>query len=671
MIVIAIAALLAVLLAPSAAVLLLPRLQNVPAGGTDYYLPATADQLWPSVLDGSDEPQACFDGNTTHQVFCASGGFESLRSCFGVFNSSFTIPPRVLGSSYFLNPVVVKSSAPQLPDLQNYGSGRGWRAETELNQPNMATSILPSSLTWRESAKEWSGSPFSPARQYQYALRTLSIVSTTSPKVRIRCTEAQNVSTGLAEVEFPIKTWRATPRSDGGTGSWQNDGRDVKPFNVSVQNSKTRDRMHIEWVALPSGIFGPVSGGILLQFPGHLSNHTAAVVGCSVGAAWFQREIRSDSNAYGAAWDFNEDPSGAMYDRSIRDDLNASSPQSKDHLRSITIRDRWFDSLNSIRSPNTSVDSSPPLTSLQQIFSEVGLSSILVGLRTRQYNQWNPEDNSCCYRPPNLTLTDTDRLGDTSCNNGGKTSLIELILASTIVNGLSRYGSRLLFEPESLEPNVDKFHWTLKDTPKAKNFAKALISNAPHSNAMVPAPPGSDFVTLHLRFEVNGYAWYASSASDYLATAVICLYVLIALAHTAWILTHRDTSSSWDTVTELLALALQSPVATNLFGSGAGIERVNTYKTMIRLRAVRDEDLKRQGVDERLALVVEVKNGSEGKKSSDTVEQLSDGLKQTTIITTALTTPSVSSTIARSRSQETHKEPYATYTRVETEKKYL
>lgn len=52
-IVIAVTASIAVLIAPSSAVLLQPRLQDVPAGGTDFYVPDTADQLWPSVLDGT------------------------------------------------------------------------------------------------------------------------------------------------------------------------------------------------------------------------------------------------------------------------------------------------------------------------------------------------------------------------------------------------------------------------------------------------------------------------------------------------------------------------------------------------------------------------------------------------------------------------------------------
>lgn len=59
------------------------------------------------------------------------------------------------------------------------------------------------------------------------------------------------------------------------------------------------------------------------------------------------------------------------------------------------------------------------------------------------------------------------------------------------------------------------------------------------------------------------------------------------------------TSSSWDTVTELLALALQSPVPDTMRGSGAGIERLGTYQQIMRLRATEGDG------EGRLVLVVD------------------------------------------------------------------
>lgn len=69
LIIIVVAGFLALLIAPAAAVLLQPRIQNVPAGGTSYFLPATPDQLWPSEIDGSGELSECFGEYTTQNMF--------------------------------------------------------------------------------------------------------------------------------------------------------------------------------------------------------------------------------------------------------------------------------------------------------------------------------------------------------------------------------------------------------------------------------------------------------------------------------------------------------------------------------------------------------------------------------------------------------------------------
>ncbi|KAL8877486.1 MAG: hypothetical protein Q9198_004506, partial [Flavoplaca austrocitrina] len=167
---------------------------------------------------------------------------------------------------------------------------------------------------------------------------------------------------------------------------------------------------------------------------------------------------------------------------------------------------------------------------------------------------------------------------------------------------------------------IDKFHWRLKDIPQAENIARDLIRNKRTKDPILPPPLSSNFVALHLRFEVYGYAWYASSASDYFATVVIFIYIFVAVAHCVWILIiNRKTSCSWDTVTELLALALQSPAATSLLGSGAGIERLNTYKKIVRLRALEAGEENRDGASKRLVLVLETANGV-GKGTDTLVE---------------------------------------------------
>ena len=594
--VIIIAGFLALLIAPSAAVLLQPRIQTVPAGGTTYFLPATPDQLWPSEVNGSDELSECFGEYAIQNIVCASAGFESLRGYFMNFNSSFNVPS-MMWSTYDMSPLVVQSLAAKTPRLLNSGSVFGFNRETSIIQPNAITAILQESLTgdWHDGTKNWTGNRFSAGREYQYADEVLSSVLTTSPVVLARCAPAQNVSAGQIEVNFPVKRWvtRTLTALDTGSSQWEDD---QKPFNITILDPSISSNLQSEWITLPKDQFGPVSGGVLLHFPGNVLNTSRVVVGCSMSASWFSGEVTSDSLINEAAWSFSESSKSSA---TVRTDLNASSVEAHRFRRLITISERWVQSLTPSTPCEDCSNQSNRLTTLERLFSDVGFSTVLDDMRTQGQSRYDGSTKECVFQPSDPADTDVDRWNRGDCGNGNKNALLELVLSSVFANGLSRYGSRRAFDPSSMNPRIDPFQWELLAPPKAPNYYASLLSNKPHHNAILSAPANSDYVELQMHVQVVGYAWYASGFSAYLATAVVVMYMLVALAHTVWVLAKGVTSSSWDTVTELLALALQSPVSDALRGSGAGIERLGTYRRLTRLRA-----MKEQGV-ERLVLIVD------------------------------------------------------------------
>lgn len=69
---------LAVLIGPFTAVLMTPRIQYYPAGGTQYALEASAEQLWPNVVNAEAELEVCFWPNATAYAICPSGGYSSF-----------------------------------------------------------------------------------------------------------------------------------------------------------------------------------------------------------------------------------------------------------------------------------------------------------------------------------------------------------------------------------------------------------------------------------------------------------------------------------------------------------------------------------------------------------------------------------------------------------------
>ena len=605
--VIVLAGSLALLIAPSAAVLLQPQSQNVPAGGTTYYLPVTPNELWPSEVNESDERSECFGEYSDRNIVCASAGFESIRSFFLNFNASFIVPSFMYGK-HSMSPLEVHGLAGKIPRLLSSGTVSGWARETSILQPNAMTATLQDFLTgdWLNATRHWVGSRMSAVSEYRYADQRLSSVITTSPAVLARCAPAQDVSAGQVEVYFPVKYWVNRPLKPSETGStqWQDN---PMPLNITLSERNISNNVQFEWITLPTDQFGAVSGGMLLHFPVKALNTSWVVIPCSMSASWFSGEITSDSLTNGAAWSVTE--SGKSW-ADIRVDLDASSAEAHKYRRLISLSEGWIQSLIPSAPGENSKNSSKPATILERLLSDVGFSTLLDDMRAHGQSRVNKSTNRCVLQPSDPTETDVDRLIRRECDNGGKHMLLELILASVFANGLSRYGIYRAFEPSSMNSSDNLFQWELQPLPKTSNYWASLLSNKPGHNAILPAPANSGYVDLQMRVEVVGYAWYASSSSTYLATAVVVTYMLLATAQTVWVLKNGVTSSSWDTVTELLALALRSPVSDALRGSGAGIERLVTYGRLTRVRTMKEEG------EERLVLLIdgEKKYLKEGEK---------------------------------------------------------
>jgi hypothetical protein len=68
--------LLAVTVGPSSAIVMRPRLDKWPAGGSRFYLNATRDQIWPAFVDDSAIPRNC--ANVSLDMDCISDAWYTL-----------------------------------------------------------------------------------------------------------------------------------------------------------------------------------------------------------------------------------------------------------------------------------------------------------------------------------------------------------------------------------------------------------------------------------------------------------------------------------------------------------------------------------------------------------------------------------------------------------------
>ena len=186
-----VAALVAATIGPSIAILISPRFQTIPIGGTTNYLNAAADQLWPVHINSS-EYFACSLPNATLYDVCPSGGYSSLLHTFKAFTyenfraGESAVQPRlwVLDATpgYFsfqvqrdssILPVTV--SAGQLRDRNDAGF---LNAGTYACQPPAVVTTEQQVIfqSWYSSSTELAGYnvPLSSISEYHYHTRVTS-----------------------------------------------------------------------------------------------------------------------------------------------------------------------------------------------------------------------------------------------------------------------------------------------------------------------------------------------------------------------------------------------------------------------------------------------------------------------------------------------------------------
>jgi hypothetical protein len=96
----------------------------------------------------------------------------------------------------------------------------------------------------------------------------------------------------------------------------------------------------------------------------------------------------------------------------------------------------------------------------------------------------------------------------------------------------------------------------------------------------------SKYPKLSFTVKANGYAYNRSTAT-FLSTTTLLVYAVIALSHVLYsVIFTRTSSSSWDTVSEMIVLALKSEKQAGLNNTGAGISNSEIFEKPVRVHVV-------------------------------------------------------------------------------------
>lgn len=156
-----------------------------------------------------------------------------------------------------------------------------------------------------------------------------------------------------------------------------------------------------------------------------------------------------------------------------------------------------------------------------------------------------------------------------------------IILAGLLANGLASIGStsqlqgtlKTAVQPDGSE-GLDGDYWF---SGKGDMF-------------IVDPVESEDWVKLHIYSNYEGFAYNTSGAPPKIAISFLLAYCVVALAHILYAGITGISSTCWDSIGEVTALAVNSTPSALLRNTCAGITELDIFKIPVRVLAFRDNE---------------------------------------------------------------------------------
>lgn len=169
--------------------------------------------------------------------------------------------------------------------------------------------------------------------------------------------------------------------------------------------------------------------------------------------------------------------------------------------------------------------------------------------------------------------------------------LAQMILAGMVANGLSKIGATSQLQgtvKQVVEPDgslgLDGNYW---------------FSGKGNNVFQVDPAEAKDWVKFRVSSTVEGYAYNTHGPTPKVAISFLLAYCVVAVAHILYAGISGISSTCWDSIAEVTALAVNTTPTTALRNTCAGITEMNIFKLPVRILAMRDAE----GDGEHLELV--------------------------------------------------------------------
>ena len=344
-------------------------------------------------------------------------------------------------------------------------------------------------------------------------------------------------------------------------------GYPTSPFNNSLNPSysleflgitrkeilETPGPLHenrLRWIALPNNPFNGTAVGAIVLLPNAQNDTSQQIIVCNLGAGWGASNMNTSTFA--------------------------TTPQPI--LSEVSIKETGF----------TGSALATPLAE-----SDALAANAYFGLPTYPQRTVTVTEEWAAYLNPSISSLNTTLFHHLMASNITSirtATTVKVILTSLLAVGLSSLGSTSTLQgtiKEVTQPDgssgIDGDYWF---SGKGNIFE-------------VDVSDSKDWVKFHVDSVFQGYAYSARGTIPKLAVSLLMIYCVFAIAHILYAGISGISSTCWDSIAEVTALAVNSPPTKALRNTCAGITEMDIFKLPVRILTMRDDE----GDGEHLELV--------------------------------------------------------------------
>lgn len=519
---------IAVSVGPSSATIIRPRLDDWPAGGTAFWVNATHDELWPGYVRGSQVSPTCqFDlGDDS----CPHSGWEVFGHEYLTIwknlkpNGVISEATQIPGQNT-LRTLYTRARSSTSPDQQLLYN-RGFTCATTQ------TTVIADAIA--EIGRLWAVAAANVPGPWRFKYRNYSIyhVDAYQPFVHSRCVRmnASDYWDESSMLSFYNLAAADEYNKDGEYPwiSWDN----VTATKIVVQAANSSLVPLLFWTSLPPVEFGNASVGAVVTVPSEPGLRETRLYMCTIDARIAPVTIESTPDVIKIV------SKPVLNDNTIND--AATWPQ-------LSIDPEWADLLNP-------TDTTTNSTVIQNLIQMTGM--------------WNSTVRIQDYYAPYA---------------------VESILAVMIVNGLARakYGTGVIGtlkgSPEGISGGPHCGDWCEQMMPSNK---QTMGDGGMVYDVDAEQQKAASIFTM--RATANGYAYSSKGPAAMISIVVLLTYSFSATLHFIYSILSKESSNSWDSMSEIAALALNSEKPKSLQNTGAGIETAGIFEKRVRVIAKGD-----------------------------------------------------------------------------------